>query len=57
MRESAATIDFKCPICDIIKEVAIMSNQNNCACIFDQVILEPCHRLSIQMVGRFIHQQ
>ena len=57
MRIGFSAINFERPIGDIIQKIAIMGNQDYRAFIIDQIILKPIDGLSVQMVGRLIHQE
>ena len=52
-----ATIQFKNPACDVVEEVAIMSNRNDRARIFGQETFQPGNLFGVQMVGWLVEQQ
>ena len=52
-----ATVDLADPLGHVVEEVAVVRDGEHGALVVVKVVLEPQHRLGIEMVGRLIEQQ
>ena len=52
-----ATINLEDPAGDVIEEIAVVSHNEDCAGIVNQVFLQPANGFGVQVVGGFIKQQ
>ena len=52
-----SAIELEDPAGDVVEKVAIVSDGDDRAGVVLQEALEPCDRLGVEVVGRFIEQQ
>ena len=57
VRDATAAVQFQNPRGDIIKEIAVVGDDQDGALIGDQVLLQPSDGFRVQVVGRFVQQQ
>ena len=57
VRNALAAIEFQNPARHIVEEVAIVGDEDDAAFIFAQRVLQPLHRLRVEMVGRLVEQE
>ena len=50
-------VEFQNPAGDVIKEIAVMSDDQDRAFVIDQVLLQPSDGLRVQVVGWFVEEQ
>ena len=53
---AATTVKFEDPVGDVVKEVAVVGDEDDAAGKVDQVVLQPGDGFGVEMVGRFVHQ-
>ena len=56
-RYAVPSIEFEDPACNIVEEVAIVSDGNDGALVPCQVLFQPMDTLRIQMVGGFVEEE
>ena len=57
VRDAAAAIELEDPAGDVVEEVAVVGDGDDRAGVVVQVVLEPGHRLGVEVVGRLVEQQ
>src|SRR4029077_11863028 len=57
VRNALAAVELEDPAGDVVKEVAVVGNDQDRARIVAQMALEPGDRLGVEMVGRLVEQQ
>ena len=57
VRDAAAAIELEDPAGHVVQEVAIVGDRHDGALVVAQVLLEPRHRLGVEVVGRLVEQQ
>ena len=55
--DAFSAVELQNPACDIVKEVAVVGDAEDCACVVDQVLLEPSDGFGVKVVGRFVEQK
>ncbi|EFK95644.1 conserved hypothetical protein, partial [sediment metagenome] len=55
--ETAAVVELQDPGRDVVEEVAVVGHQHDGAVVLLQVVLEPGHRLGVEVIGRLVEQQ
>lgn len=56
-RDAMATVEFEDPAGDVVEEVAVVGDRHHGAGEVVQEMLQPGHRVGVQVVGRFVQQQ
>ena len=56
-RDAAAAIELEDPAGDVVEEVAIVRDRDDRARVVLEVLLEPGHRLGVEVVGRLVEEQ
>ena len=54
---ASAAIQLKDPAGDVIKEIAVMGDDQDRALVVDQMLLQPCDGLGVKVVGRLVEQE
>ena len=54
---SLATVEFKNPACNVIKEITVVSNRDYSTLVLVQVLLKPVDTLGIEVVGRLVKEK
>jgi len=57
VRNTPASVEFQDPAGHIVEEVPVMGDDQDRTWIGAQVMLEPMHRFSIEVIGRLVQQQ
>ncbi len=55
--DDALVIDIRGVGADFVQEMAVVGNDDQAARVGQQVLLQPVHRVQIQVVGRLVQQQ
>ena len=55
--DPAAAVELEDPAGDVVEEVAVVGDRDDRAAVVAQVLLEPRHRLGVEVVGRLVEQQ
>ena len=56
-RDTAAAVEFEDPLRRVVEEVAVVGDRDHGAGVAGQELLQPFHRLGVEVVGRFVQQQ
>ncbi len=56
-RDAVAAVELENPAGDVVEEVAVVGHGDDRARILLEEMLEPAHRLGVEVVGRFVEQQ
>ena len=55
--DAASAVEFQDPAGDIVEEIAVVGDDQDGACVVDQVLLQPGDGFGVEVVGRFVEQQ
>ena len=55
--EGAPAVEFEGLVGDAVEEVAVVRDEQQCAGVFLQILLQPVHHRKVKMIGRLIQNQ